>query len=64
VIYGFPTETFQEFKDYFKLLKYYDCTDFLCYADKKGTKVSNLQKNSYNDILKKSLIILKVKEKV
>ena len=63
VIYGFPTETYDEFSDYFRLLKYFDCTDFLCYADKKWTKTYNMQKNSHEEILRKSLVILKMKQK-
>jgi len=61
IIYWYPTETFEEFKDYFRLLKYFDCTDFLCYAAKEGTKAYFLPKNSYDDVLKKSAYILKIK---
>lgn len=64
VIYWFPTETYEEFKDYFRLLEYFDCTDFLCYADKKWTKSYKMTKNTIEDIYKKSLIVLKMKEKV
>jgi len=62
VIYWFPTETIDEFKDYFRLLKYFQCIDFLCYAAKKWTKSFNMINNSYNDIYKKSLMILKMKK--
>lgn len=63
VIYWFPTETMEEFKDYFRLLKYYDCIDFLCYAEKQWTKSYNMKKNSYEEILRKSYVILKMKDK-
>lgn len=63
VIYWYPTETFGEFKDYFRLINIYDCTDFLMYAPKKWTKSYNLKRNSFEEILKKNLYLLKMKQK-
>jgi tRNA A37 methylthiotransferase MiaB len=34
-IYGFPTETFNEFKDYFNMINYFDFIEFYYYSDRK-----------------------------
>jgi len=37
-IYWFPTETFEEFRHYFKMIKYFDELWFWYYSDRLGTK--------------------------
>ena len=52
-VYWFPTETFEEFKDYFRIIKYFDYTTFMMYSEKKELNLSKIQKNSPSEIYKK-----------
>lgn len=63
LMYWYPTETFEEFKDYFRLLKYFDCIDFLCYTAKKWTKSYNMPKVSSGEMLKRAKAILSISQR-
>ena len=63
IIYGFPTETFEEFKDYFSLLWVYDVVWFYYYSDRKWTKAENfLGKIWKKDMMKRLILIWKMKQ--
>jgi tRNA A37 methylthiotransferase MiaB len=63
-IYWFPTETFEEFKDYFRILNVFDELWFWYYSDRKWTKSINFEwKISKNQMIKRLLFLWKFKEK-
>jgi tRNA-2-methylthio-N6-dimethylallyladenosine synthase len=59
-MYWFPTETFEEFQDYFRMVKYFDYTDFILYSEKKWLKLTELKKNSIPEIYKKYIYYQKL----
>lgn len=60
LVYGFPTETFKEFKEYFHIMKYFDYTTFILYSEKSGLALSQIQKNSPQEVYKKYMYYQKV----
>lgn len=63
-IYWFPTETFEEFQEYFKMLKYFDELWFWYYSDRKWTKSANFDwKIDKRKLSKRMLFLRKIKEK-
>lgn len=63
-IYWFPTETFSEFTDYFRMLKYFDELWFWYYSDRKWTKSINFNKKTpKNELSRRMLFLWKIKEK-
>jgi len=63
-IYWFPSETFDEFKDYFKMLNYYDELWFWYYSDRLWTKSVNFNlKISKKELSKRMVFLWKIKER-
>ena len=64
VMYGFPTETYDEFMEYPKILPYFDHIEFLRYSERPWTKSVKLWgKILYADMEKRFSIMWKLKEK-
>lgn len=64
LIYWFPTETFDEFKDYFRLIRHFDILWFYYYSDRNGTKATKfLWKITKHEMIKRLLFLWKVKNK-
>jgi tRNA-2-methylthio-N6-dimethylallyladenosine synthase len=63
-IYGFPTETFEEFKDYFKMLSVFDEIWFWYYSERKGTKsVDIYPKIPKEEMIRRLKFLWKFKER-
>ena len=63
-IYWFPTETFEEFKDYFRMINHFDELRFWYYSDRKWTEsVSFIGKIDKKEMIRRLFFLWKVKEK-
>lgn len=62
IIYWFPTETFEEFKDYFRLFKYFDYVEFMLFSEKNQLALSKIKKNSIEEVYTKYKYYLKVQK--
>lgn len=63
-IYGFPSETFEEFKDYFRMLKYFDELRFWYYSERPLTKAASIKwKLSKEEMIKRLVFLWKMKSK-
>lgn len=63
-IYWFPTETFEEFKDYFNMLRNFDILWFYYYSDRLWTKATNFSsKVDKKELSRRMIFLRKVKEK-
>lgn len=64
VIYWFPTETFEEFKDYFRLLSTFEELWFWYYSDRKKTKAINfIWKIDKLEMSRRLVFLWKIKSK-
>jgi MiaB/RimO family radical SAM methylthiotransferase len=64
IIYGFPTESIDEFKESFHLVSVFDRIIFSCYSDRKGTRASHIKgRISENEKIERTVLILKEQEK-
>ncbi|MDD2907736.1 MAG: radical SAM protein [Candidatus Gracilibacteria bacterium] len=63
-IYGFPTETFDEFKSYFSVMNIFDEIWFWYYSDRKGTKsVDFIGKIDKKEMMRRLVYLWKIKVK-
>lgn len=63
-IYGFPTETFDEFKDYFKTIVYFSELWFWYYSDRRGTHSLHFEgKISRGELSRRMIFLWRIKEK-
>lgn len=63
-IYWFPTETFEEFKEYFKMINHFDELWFWYYSDRRWTEsVQFLGKIDKKEMVRRLIFLWKVKER-
>lgn len=60
MIYGFPNETYEEYKESLKVLDIFDSSSFFCFSPKKGTLAAKYTLLDHTELYKRTMLLYKL----